>query len=175
MLNKTLESPLDCKEIKTGNPKGTQSWIFIGRTEAEAEAPILWLPHAKCWYIGKDPNAGKDWRQEEKGMTEDKLVEWHHWLDGHEFEQALGLVRDKEAWCVVVHRVIKSQTQVSDWSEECTCFPVKSKYNFRLPCWISGKESTCQCRRQRFNLWPWKSSHAMEHHMLCITATEPVL
>ena len=78
----------DCKEIKSVNPKGNQSWIFTGRTDAEAEASILWPPDVKNWLIGKDPNAGKDWRQEEKGMTDDEMVGWHHWLDGHEFEQA---------------------------------------------------------------------------------------
>ena len=86
VLEKTLESPLDCKEIQPVHPKGNQSWIFIGRTDAEAEAPILWPPDAKSWLIWKDPDAGKDWRQEEKGMTEDKMVGWHYWLDGHEFE-----------------------------------------------------------------------------------------
>ena len=77
-----------CKEIKSVNPKGNQSWIFTGRTDAEAEASILWPPDVKNWLIGKDPDAGKDWRQEEKGMTDDEMVGWHHWLDGHEFEQA---------------------------------------------------------------------------------------
>ena len=75
-------SPLDCKEIKPVNPKGNQSRIFIGKTDAEAEAPVLWPPDAKSWFIRKDPDAGKDWRQEEKGMTEDETVGWHHWLDG---------------------------------------------------------------------------------------------
>ena len=86
-----LLSPLDCKDIKPVHPKGNQSWIFIGRTDAEAEVPILWPPDAQNWLIGKDPNAGKDWRQEEKRMTEDEMVGWHHRLDGHEFEQALGV------------------------------------------------------------------------------------
>ena len=89
VLEKTLESPLDWKETQPVNPKGNQSWIFLGRTDAEAEAPILWLPDAKNWLTGKDPDAGKDWRQEEKGMTEDEMVRWYHRLDGHEFEQAL--------------------------------------------------------------------------------------
>ena len=89
MLEKTLESPLDCKEIQSVHPKGNQSWIFIGRTDAEAETPILWPLDAKNWLIGKDPDAGKDWRQEEKGMTEDEMVGWHHWLSGHEFKKAL--------------------------------------------------------------------------------------
>ena len=82
----TLESLLDCKEIKPVHPKGNQSWMFIGRTDVEAEAPILWLPDAKNWLIWKDPDAGKDWRWEEKGTTEDEMVGWHHWLDAHEFE-----------------------------------------------------------------------------------------
>ena len=87
-LEKTLESPLDCKKIKPVNPKGNQSWIFIGRTEAKA--PILWSSDAKNWLIRKDPNAGKDWRQE-KGTTEEEMVGWHHQLNGHEFEQAPGV------------------------------------------------------------------------------------
>ena len=84
------ESPLNCKEIKPVH-KGNQSWRFIGRTDAEAETPVLWLPDVKNWLIGKDPDAGKDWKQEEKGMTEDEMVEWHHQLDGHESEQAPGV------------------------------------------------------------------------------------
>ena len=82
---KTLESPLDCKEIKTVHSKGDQSWVFIGRTDAEAETPILWPPHVKSWFIGKDSNAGRDWGQEEKGTTEDEVAGWHHRPDGHEF------------------------------------------------------------------------------------------
>ena len=81
-----LESPLDCKEIQPVHPKGDQSWMFIGRTDAEAETPILCLPDAKNWLIWKDPYAGKDWRQEKKGMTENEMIGWHHWLNGHEFE-----------------------------------------------------------------------------------------
>ena len=91
MLEKTLESPLDCKEIQPVHPKENQSWIFTGRTDAKAEAPIFWPPDAKNWLIEKDPDAGKDWRQEEKRMTEDEMVGWHHWLNGHEFEQASGV------------------------------------------------------------------------------------
>ena len=91
VLEMTHESPLYCKEIKPVHPKGNQSWIFIGRTDAEAETLMLWPPDAKNWLIGKDPDAGKDWRQEEKGMTEDEMVGWHHWLDGHEFEQVPGV------------------------------------------------------------------------------------
>ena len=86
VLEKTLDSPLDCKEIQPVHPKVNQSWIFNGRTDVEAETPILWPPDAKSWLIWKDPDAGKGWRQEEKGTTEDAMVGWHHWLDGHEFE-----------------------------------------------------------------------------------------
>ena len=85
MLKKTLESPLDYKEIQPVHPKGDQSWVFFGRTDAEAETPILWPPDAKSWLIRKDPDAGKDWRQGEKGMTEDEMVGWHHRLNGHGF------------------------------------------------------------------------------------------
>ena len=86
VLEKTLESPLDCKEIQPVHPKGDQSWVFIGRTDAEAETTVLWPPHAKSWLFGKDPDAGRDWGQEEKGTTEDEMAGWHHRLDGHEFE-----------------------------------------------------------------------------------------
>ena len=85
VLEKTLESPLDCEEIQPVHPKGNQSWIFIARTDVEAETPIFWPPDVKSWLIAKDPDVGKDWRQEEKGMTEDEMVEWHHRLNGHEF------------------------------------------------------------------------------------------
>ena len=90
VLEKTLESPLDCKEIQPVHPKGNQSWIFIGRTDAEAETPTVWPPDVKNWLIWKDLDAGKNWRQEEKGMTEDEMVGWHHRLNGHEFEWTLG-------------------------------------------------------------------------------------
>ena len=86
VLEKTLKSPLDCKEIQPVHPKGDQSWVFIGRTDAEAETSILWPPDGKSWLIGKDPDARRDWGQEEKGMTENEMAEWHHRLDGHEFE-----------------------------------------------------------------------------------------
>ena len=91
VLEKTLESPLDCKEIQPVLPEGNQSWIFTGRIDVEAETPILWPPDAKSRLIRKDPDGRKDWRQEEKGTTEDEMVEWHHWLNGHEFEQAPGV------------------------------------------------------------------------------------
>ena len=91
VLEKTLESPLDCKAIQPVHPKGNWSWVFIGRTDVEAETPKLWPPDVKIWLTGKDPDAGKDWRQEEKGTTEDEMVKWHHGLNGHEFEQVPGV------------------------------------------------------------------------------------
>ena len=91
VLEKTLKSPLDCKETQPVHPKGNQSWMFIGRTDVEAETPILWPPDANSWLIWKDPDAGKNWRQKEKGMTEDEMAGWHHWVDGHEFEWTLGV------------------------------------------------------------------------------------
>ena len=117
VLEKTLESPLDCKEIKPVDSKGNQSWIFIGRTDAETEAPILWQSDEKTWLIGKHPDAGKYWNQEDKGMTEDEIAGWHHWLNGHEFEQGLGNDEGKGslAWCSC--GVAKSQTRPSDSNE----------------------------------------------------------
>ena len=116
VLEKTLLSPLDCKEIQPVHPKGDQSWVFIGRTDAEAETPILWPPHAKSLLIGKDPDAGRDWGQEEE-TTEDEMAGWQHWLDGHEFEWTRELVMDREAWRATIHRVAKSWTWLSDWTE----------------------------------------------------------
>ena len=108
VLEKTLESPLDCKEIKPVNPKGNQPWIFIGRTDAEA--PIVWPPDVKRRLIGKDPDAGKDWAQE-KGETEDEMVGWHHWLNRHEFEQTQGDSRGQGSMACSVHGVAESWTQ----------------------------------------------------------------
>ena len=110
VLEKILESPLDCKEIKPVNPKGNQSWVFIGRTDAEVEAPILWPPDGKRRLIGKDPDTEKDWRQE-KWATEDEMLGWHHRLNGHELEQLQEIVKDRESWCV--HGVAESDT--TEW------------------------------------------------------------
>ena len=116
VLEKTLESTLDCKEIQPVHPKGNQSWIVTGKTDAEVETPILWPPDVKNWLIWKDPDAGKDWRWEEEGTTEDEMVGWHHWLDGCEFD-GQELVMDREAWRAEVHGVAKSQKQLSYWTE----------------------------------------------------------
>jgi len=113
VLEKT-ESPLDCKEIKPVNPKGNQSWIFTGRTDTEAEPPILWPPDVKNRLVRKYPDAGTDWRQEEEGMTQAEMVGCHHRLGGHEFEQFPELVKDREALCAAVHDVAKSLTWPSN-------------------------------------------------------------
>ena len=117
VLEKTLESPLDCKEIQPVHPKGDQSWVFIGKSDAEAETPILWPPHAKSWLIGKDPDARRDWGQE-KGMTEDEMAGWHHWFDGMSLSKLRELVMDREAWSAVIHGVAESDmTEQLKWTE----------------------------------------------------------
>ena len=114
VLEKSLESPLDCKQIQPIHPKGNQSCIFIGRVDAEAEILILWSPDAKNWLVGEDPDAGKEWRQEKKGMTEDEMVGWHHQLDGHESKQALGVGDGQES----VLQSMGSQRVRHDWATE---------------------------------------------------------
>ena len=109
-----LWESLDCEEIKPVNPKGNQPWVFIGKTDVEAEAPILWPLDSKSWLIEKDPNGGKDWSQEEKGETKDEMFGRHHWLNGHESEKTLETVKDREAWCAAVHGVAEPRMWLSD-------------------------------------------------------------
>ena len=116
VLEKTLERPLDWKEIKSFNPKGNQPWIFIGMTDAKAKAPILWPPDEKNWLTGKDPGAGKARRKEEKGTTEDEMVGWHHWLNGHESEQAPGDGEGQGGLACCSPWGHESRTRLSDWT-----------------------------------------------------------
>ena len=134
MLEKTLESPLDCKEIKPVHPKGNQSWIFIGRTDAET--PILWPPDVQNWLTGKDPDVGKDWRQEEKGTSGDKMVGWHHQHDEYEFEQALevGDGQGSLVCCSPWSHKESDTTEKLNWTEI---------YKMDFPNDTSSKESIC--------------------------------
>ena len=116
VLEKTLESPLDCKEIQPVHPKGNHSWIFTGGTDAEAETPILWPPDVNSQLTGKDPDAGKDWGQEGKGATEDEMVGWHHRLNGHELSWILGDSQGQGRLVCCSPRVAKSQTGLSNWT-----------------------------------------------------------
>ena len=114
LLEKTLEGPLDSKEIKPVNLKGNQFWIFIGRTDAKAEAPMIWPPNANSWLIRKEPDAGKDWGQKKEEVTEDEMVGWHHWLNTREFEQTQGNSEEKPGMMQSMG-VWKSQTQLGNW------------------------------------------------------------
>ena len=167
VLEKTLESPLDCKEVQPVHPKGNQSWVLIGRTDLEAETPILWPHDTKSWLIWKDPDVGKDWRQEEKGTTEDEMVGWHHRLNGPEFGWTLG-VGDGQGGLVCCGSWGRKESDTTEWLN-WTEPPLQLYFNSshymlsRLPGGISGKESSCQCRRCkrcRFDLWvrrtPWR-------------------
>ena len=137
VLEKTLESPLDCKEIQPVHPKGDQCWAFIGRTDAEAETPILWPPDAKSWFIGKDPDAGRDWGQEEKGMTEDKMAGWHHRLDGHEFGWTPG-VGDGQGGLVCCNSWGRKESDKTEWLNwtELNILPVLRTSDWDLKCHI---------------------------------------
>ena len=126
VLEKTLKSLLDCKEIQPVHPKGDQPWVFFGRTDAKAETPVLWPPHGKMWLIGKDSDAESDWGQEAKGTTEDEMAGWHYQLDEHEFEWTLG-VCDREAWRAVIHGFSKSRTRLRDWTELNWCIQKVAK------------------------------------------------
>ena len=138
VLEKTLESPLDSKEIKPVDPKGNQPWIFIGRTHTEAEAPICWPPDTKSWLIGKVADAGKDWKQEEKGTIGDEMLDGITDSMDMSLSKLLEVVKDREAWCAGVHRITKSRTRLSDWTtnlsaHNCLCSNLETAFS-QLPC-----------------------------------------
>ena len=141
-LEKTLESPLDCKEIQLVNPKGNQSWMFTWRTDAEAETPILWPPDVKNWLTGKNTDSGKDWKWEKKGTTEDEMVGWHHQPDGHEFEQDLGVGNGKGrlACC-------------SPW--DCKELNTTEQLNWTELNWLLDFEIFCNILANDFSFWLW--------------------
>ena len=151
VLEKTLESLLDCREIQPVHPKGDQSWVFTGRTDVEAETPIFWPPDVKSWLIWKDPDAGKDWGQEEKETTEDETVRWHHPLNGHEIQYTpvVGHGQEGLVCCSLWGRKESYMPEQLNWTD----------WNVGFPGGTSGKKSACQCRRDGFGPWvrkiPW--------------------
>ena len=158
VLEKTLESPLDSKEIKPVNPKGNHPWIFIGRADSEAEAPILWPPDVKSWFTGKYPDAGKDWGQEEKGVTEDKMVGWYHWLNGHEFELTQGdsEIQGSLACCSSWgHRKLDSTWQLNNNKSQGTVVVVHGlSYSATCRIFLDQGLNPCLLHRQVNSLPP---------------------
>ena len=135
-VGEDFESHLDCKEVQVVHPKGDQSWVFVGRTDAEAETPILWPPHAKSWLIGKDPDGGRDWGHEEKGMTEDEMARWHHWLNEHEFEWTPG-VGDGQGGLACCNSWGCKELDTTEWLSW-----TELNWSFQL-LWINTKDHNC--------------------------------
>ena len=138
LLEKTLKSPLDCKDIQPVHSEGDQPWDFFGRNDAKAETPVFWPPHVKGWLIGKDSDVGREWGQEQKGTTEHGMAEWHHWLDDRESEWTPWLVMDREPLCAAFNGVAKSQTRLNDWTE----------LNWRFRLELLGKWQICELKRK---------------------------
>ena len=133
-----LESPLDCKEVQPVHPKGDESWVFIGRANAKAETPVFWPPHVKSWLIGKDPDAGRDWGQEEKGTTEDEMAGWHHWLDAHEFEWTPGVGDGQGGLACCIHGVAElDMIEWLNWTEWVIIWFAISTMPKPLTVWIT--------------------------------------
>ena len=164
VLEKTLESPLECKENQPVHPKGDQSWVFIGRTDVEAETPVLWPPDVKNWLICKDPDAGKDWGQEEKGTTEDEMVEWHHRLNGHGFGRTPG-VGDEQGGLLCCVWFMGSQRVRHDWATELN-WPEKQKLHLSIHLRVHRKLRSsnlfrysrvfCMYLTGKHPFFPWK-------------------
>ena len=151
VLEKTLESPLDCKEIQPVHPKGDQSWVFIGSTDAKAETPILWPPHVKSWLYGKDPDAWRDWGQEEKWSTEDEMVGWHHWLDGHEsgWTPGVGDVQGGLVYWDSWGRKESGTTERLNWTEAIMTLVIIPQWSH----WILPKLWDVGRTGMRFPIW----------------------
>ena len=145
VLEKTLKSPLDCKEIQPVHSEGDQSWVFIGKTDAEAETPIFWPPHAKSWLIGKDPDAGRDWGQEEKGMAEDEMAGWHHQLDGNEFEWTLEVGDGQGGLACCDSRGCK-ELDTTEWQNWTELKPNFSLFSFTFVKWLFSSSSLSAIR-----------------------------
>ena len=152
VLEKTLESPLDCKEIQPVHPKGDQSCMFTGRTDVESKTLMLWPPNAKSWLIGKDSDAGRDWGQEKKGTTEDEMAVWHHQLNGHDFEWSPGVGDGQGGLACCDSWGLKSQTRLSDWIvlSDCITTVYPAWGLFLLPENLVINPDTLECK-----LWEW--------------------
>ena len=150
VLEKTLESPLDCKEIQPVHSKGDQSWVLIGKTDVEAETPILWPPHARSWLIGKDSDAVRDWGQEEKGTTEDEMAGWHHWLDGHEFGWTPG-DGDGQGGLACCDSWGRKQSEMTElnWIVHCICVP---QFLHPFICWWTSRLLPCPSYSSAINI-----------------------
>ena len=161
LLEKTLESPLDFKEIQPVHPKGNQSWTFIGRTDVEAETPILWPPDVETWLIWKDPNAGRDWGQEEKGMTEDEMVGWHHWLNGHEFGLTLE-VGDGQGGLVCCGPWSRKESDTTEWLSWTELMNLFAGWQWRH----RPSEQTCghSGGRRGWDEWRQQRGDNIHHH-----------
>ena len=154
-LEKTLESPLNSKEVAPVNPKGNQPWIFIGRTDTEAETPILWPPDAKSQLTGRDPDAWKDWGQEKKGITENEAVGWHYWLKEHESEQTLEDSKNREAWHAAVHGVAKSWTELRNWKQQKELNDIGVKQQLQYSCLENKRGEIVWLSHFMFEFLPW--------------------
>ena len=163
VLEKTLEIPVDCKEIQPVHPKGDQSWVFIGRTDVEAETPILWPHYAKSWLIWKDPDAGKDWRREEKGTTEDEMLGWHHRLDGHEFGWTLGIGDEQGglACCGSLGHKELDMTEQLNWTELNGLVVFPTFFNLSLNLAIRSSCSEPQSAPGLVFAWLYRASPSL--------------